>query len=178
MSLTQSYIKGTIPTIEEKTYSKHAYEIFTKYSNKIGYIFKSFQHNFIIRNTYGELIEIINRIIQGFQRMKINRQDVICLFLPNALDYIYTELAAWCGGYILMSLNPLFTKPQLERLLPKVNPKVIVTSKLMRGKLPDGYNFCYIDLDTVEDVENGIYSMMKIKATPGYIFLKMLIKID
>ena len=98
--------------------------------------------------------------------MGIKRQEVVCVFLPNTLDYMYTELAAWCGGYILMSLNPLFTKPQLEKLLPRVNPKVIVTSKLMRGKLPDGYQLCYVDRDAVEDVQNKIYSMVKIKATP------------
>ena len=97
--------------------------------------------------------------------MNLKHQDVVCIFLPNTLDFLYTEFACYCGGYILFSLNPLFTKIQLERLLPRVNPAVIVTSQLMRQKIPDGYNLCYIDQTAKDDIEHGIFSMMEIKAT-------------
>ena len=92
MSLTQSYIKGDLhPNIEETTFPKRMLKIFNQYPDKLAYIFKSFQYGFKVKNTYTEFRTIINNIINGFHSIGLQHQDVICVFLPNTLDYIYTE---------------------------------------------------------------------------------------
>ncbi|EDR29870.1 AMP dependent CoA ligase, putative [Entamoeba dispar SAW760] len=168
MSLTESHLIGStsIP-LQETTYPKHFLEIVEKNPNKECFVFRSSRTGANIRHTYSQLLHTLNCVIQGFKNeIHMELHTVVAIYLPNCCEYVYSQLAALCGGYIMMPLNPLYTKPQLERLLPRVNPSVIISLTAMKQNIPSGYNICFVDPNLEEDPSNKIYSLKKFLSSP------------
>ncbi|EKE42128.1 hypothetical protein ENUP19_0304G0028 [Entamoeba nuttalli] len=168
MSLTESHLIGNIDIpLQETTYPKHFLEIVENNPNKECFVFRSSRTGANIRHTYSQLLNTLNSVIQGFKNeIHMELHTVVAIYLPNCCEYVYSQLAALCGGYIMMPLNPLYTKPQLERLLPRVNPSVIISLTAMKQNIPNGYNVCFIDSNLEEDPSNKIYSLKKFLSSP------------
>ena len=160
-TLKESHLIGpTHIPLQDTTYPKHFLEIVRQYPDKECFAFRSGTTGQNTRHTYTQLLDILNRIIYAFDTViKVPKHTVVAIYLPNALEYVYSQMAALCGGFIMMPLNPLYTKPQLDRLLPRVNPSVIVTMSPMLPKLPEGYNVCLIDKTATSDPDRHIYAM-------------------
>ncbi|ELP89612.1 4-coumarate--CoA ligase, putative [Entamoeba invadens IP1] len=173
--LDESHLVGStkIP-LQDTTYPKHFLSTVTANPDRECLVFRSAMTKANIRHTYSQLLEKVNRIIQGFsETIKIPHQSVVAIYLPNVLEYIYAELASVCGGYIFMPLNPLYTKPQLERLLPRVKPSIVVTMMRMLPNLPkaEGCSFVLIDqqVDVVPENCFLLHDFLNIQSKKNYV---------
>ncbi|KAL7712555.1 4-coumarate--CoA ligase [Entamoeba marina] len=138
MNPNTSYFAGKMDhQLEETTYPKHFHSVVEANPNKIAYIYQSTQPPFSVELTYAELEEKVNRVIQGLESLNIKQKSVVVVYLPNCLEYVYAQLAALCGGFIIMPFNPLYTRDQLERLLPRISPSVIITCPQLLPRIPE-----------------------------------------
>ena len=64
--------------------------------------------------TYRELDEAINRFAQGLLGLGIKKGDRIGLFMQNCPQFVISYFAVLSVGGIVVSLNPMFKKAELE----------------------------------------------------------------
>ena len=76
--------------------------------------------------TYGELDRVSNRLAGWLSQRSVARGDRIAIILQNAPQFLIATLAAWKLGAIVVSLNPMYRTPELEKLFADCAPKAVI----------------------------------------------------
>ena len=59
--------------------------------------------------TYNDIITRSERLAAGLQGLGVQKDDVVCIFAPNHLDYPVVYYATALNAAVLQTVNPLFT---------------------------------------------------------------------
>ncbi len=78
------------------------------------------------RLSYLELEKLSDAFANALVELGVKRGDRIALILPNSPQSIITQLGTWKAGGIAVPINPLYTEPELERLLNECGAETVV----------------------------------------------------
>uniref|UniRef100_UPI00358F2611 medium-chain acyl-CoA ligase ACSF2, mitochondrial-like isoform X2 n=1 Tax=Myxine glutinosa TaxID=7769 RepID=UPI00358F2611 len=80
------------------------------------------------RRTFHQVFEEVKKLAQGFLALGLQPGDRIGVLGPNSLSWVLTQLAAAHAGIILVAINPIYVKDELEFALKKVGCKALVSA--------------------------------------------------
>jgi len=76
--------------------------------------------------TYGELEEAINRFAQGLLGLGLKKGDRVALFMQNCPQFVISFFGILSAGGIVVSLNPMFKKAELEYEINDANVETLI----------------------------------------------------
>ncbi len=86
-----------------------------------------------VRLTYGEFLSCVNQLAKGFIKLGLKKRDHLALWAPNRWEWIVTEFAATKIGVVLISVDTLHQREQLEYLLRHSDAKALVMAEGLKG---------------------------------------------
>jgi long-chain acyl-CoA synthetase len=78
------------------------------------------------RISYSGLEKLSDAFANGLVALGVKKGDRVALLLPNSPQSIITQLGIWKAGGIAAPINPLYTEPELERLLNECGAETVV----------------------------------------------------
>lgn len=82
----------------------------------------------VSRVTYAQLHEKSTQLAAYFQqRLKVEKGDRIAISIPNCTEYVIAFYATLKLGAVIVPLNPSYQKEEIEYVICKTEPKVIIT---------------------------------------------------
>lgn len=75
----------------------------------------------------GEILSIISEIGRILKSKGISKGDRILIYLNNCPEYLFTILASWRIGAVVIPSNRIFTKDELKYMVDDSDAKLIVT---------------------------------------------------
>lgn len=90
--------------------------------------------------TYSDVHVASRRIAAGFQKLGVNRNDVVMILLSNCPEFVLSFLAASFRGATATAANPFFTPAEIAKQAIASNSKLIVTESRYVEKLKDLQN--------------------------------------
>ncbi|MCX7947352.1 MAG: long-chain fatty acid--CoA ligase [candidate division WOR-3 bacterium] len=115
--------------IEEVPLYKILDDSATKYPNKTAINF----YNWDI--SYNELLEKVETFKTALYELGIRKGDRIALMLPNTPHYIISYFATLKLGGIVVQVNPLYSKSEIEFILKDSESKALITLDLFLEKI-------------------------------------------
>jgi len=79
------------------------------------------------RLLYRELAARVNALAYGLQQLGIGRGDKVALLLPNSPEFIFAFFAVGNLGAVVVPLNPLYRRWELEHILTDSEAKAVIT---------------------------------------------------
>ncbi|ELP91363.1 4-coumarate--CoA ligase, putative [Entamoeba invadens IP1] len=129
--LTKSVYSAKHVDVGDEVFAKR-YEDMMTYKDDKSFKYVSSSLPNPVELTVGEFHKLVDSMASGLYTIAhIKRKDVVCVFLPNCVEYLVAEAAIEASGFIMMPLNPLYKVEQLLNLFKKVNPALIVTKTCM-----------------------------------------------
>ncbi len=87
------------------------------------------------RLSYSELEKLSDALANALVALGIKKSDRVALLLPNSPQSIITQLGIWKAGGIAAPINPLYTEPELERLLNECGAETVVVLTRFYNKI-------------------------------------------
>ena len=81
------------------------------------------------RISYAELYRLTVAAGQGLLELGLQASDCVAVVLPNCPEFIISLFASARLGAVLLPLNPLYTKEELQRFLLDGDARVIITDR-------------------------------------------------
>ena len=78
--------------------------------------------------TYGELNESIDRFANGLVRLGLKKGDRVALYMQNCPQFVISFFGILRAGGIVVSLNPMFKKGELEYELNDAGARVLISA--------------------------------------------------
>jgi len=124
--------------------------------NKVAYIYLDENDN-ERKITYGELLELVNRIANGLKSLGVKKGDRVSIYMPTTIEAIATMLACARIGAIHSVVFAGFSEGALRTRIEDAKAKVVVTASYTqrRGKKIDL-------LSTVERAIDGLDFVEKV----------------
>jgi len=124
--------------------------------NKVAYIYVDENDN-EKKITYGELLELVNRIANGLKSLGVKKGDRVSIYMPTTIEAIATMLACARIGAIHSVVFAGFSEGALRTRIEDAKAKVVVTASYTqrRGKKIDL-------LSTVEKAIDGLDFVEKV----------------
>lgn len=97
--------------------------------------------------TYAQLDEKVNQLASGIAKMGIEKGDRLALFMPNIPEFIMIYFAAQKLGAIVVALNVLLVKNEVQYILSDCGARIIFAGKDQVEQVP---------MDEVESLEHLI----------------------
>ena len=85
--------------------------------------------------SYSKLLIIIKNFLIIVSKFKLNPQDKIMIICDNSENLVLIFLSILYHKLIFVPVNPSITRIELDYILKKTNPKLIITNKLLAKKL-------------------------------------------
>lgn len=85
--------------------------------------------------TYNDIITRSERLAAGLQGLGVQKDDVVCIFAPNHLDYPVVYYATALNAAVLQTVNPLFTTDDLHKVLADYGTKFLFTVPALAPKV-------------------------------------------
>ncbi len=106
--------------------------------NKVAYIYVDEDGN-EKKITYGELLEFVNRIANGFKSLGVQKGDRVSIYMPNTIEAIAVMLACARIGAIHSVVFAGFSEGALRTRIEDAKAKIVVTASYTkrRGKRID-----------------------------------------
>ncbi|MFN3975972.1 MAG: acetate--CoA ligase [Aquificaceae bacterium] len=106
--------------------------------NKVAYIFVD-EDNKEKKITYGELLELVNRIANGLKSLGVKKGDRVSIYMPNTIEAIACMLACARIGAIHSVVFAGFSEGALRLRIEDAKAKVVITATYTkrRGKKID-----------------------------------------
>jgi len=121
------------------------------------------------RLTYGEADEVIEDLAAMFRILKLDRDDVVAVQLPNTVELPLLILACIRAGLIISILPTSWRQTELERALNKISPKILITQYIAGDvNFPDLMRETTVNVKSIrhilafgDDVPDGIVAVNK-----------------
>ncbi|CAF2097631.1 BnaA05g15310D [Brassica napus] len=101
--------------------------------------------------TYSDVHVASRRIAAGFQKLGVNKNDVVMILLSNCPEFVLSFLAASFRGATATAANPFFTPAEIAKQAKASNSKLIVTESRYVDKIKDLQNDGVIIVCTDEE---------------------------
>jgi acyl-CoA synthetase (AMP-forming)/AMP-acid ligase II len=72
-------------------------------------------------------------------RRGVTRGDVVCLMLPSSIDYAVCYAAVSLLGAVVTGINPRFGPTEVDGILSRCEPAMVIGSGSARARVPAGY---------------------------------------
>ncbi|ESQ30298.1 hypothetical protein EUTSA_v10011357mg [Eutrema salsugineum] len=107
--------------------------------------------------TYSDVHVTSRRIAAGFQKLGVNRNDVVMILLPNCPEFVLSFLAASFRGATATAANPFFTPAEIAKQAKASGSKLIVTESRYVDKIKnlDGVVIVCTDDDESVPIPEG-----------------------
>lgn len=82
--------------------------------------------------TFKELREKVFRLANTLSRhpdLRFGKDDKIAVYLPNSVEYVYSYLALWCTGAVVVPLDFSLTQDEIESIIRHADVKVVITQE-------------------------------------------------
>jgi long-chain acyl-CoA synthetase len=76
--------------------------------------------------TYADVDRLSDRLAGWLASNRVGRGDRVAIILQNTPQFLIAAVAAWKIGAIVVSLNPMYRTPELQKLFADCRPKVVV----------------------------------------------------
>ena len=76
--------------------------------------------------TYAELDRLADRFAAGLQSLGVHKGDRVALLLPNCPQFVIAFYGALRAGAVVVTCNPLYTAPELQRQLADSGTETLV----------------------------------------------------
>lgn len=83
--------------------------------------------------TYDELDDRIVRLTSGLHRLGVVKGDIVIVFCPNCIEFIYSVIGIVANGAAAAFVNPNYTTYELEHALKVTTPAWIITIPSLLG---------------------------------------------
>lgn len=123
----------------EKPISEYLRDIAMKIPNKIAISFYGYDL------TYKELDLTIDKFANALIGIGIKKGDRVALFLQNCPQFIISYFGALRAGAIVVTINPMFKKYDLEYVLKDCSPKVIISMDFLFPEIQKVTNFSQLE---------------------------------
>ncbi|WP_461829874.1 acetate--CoA ligase [Aquifex sp.] len=125
--------------------------------NKVAYIYVDENDN-ERKITYGELLELVNRIANALKSLGVKKGDRVSIYMPNTIEAIATMLACARIGAIHSVVFAGFSEGALRTRIEDAKAKVVVTATYTqrRGKKIDLLSVVERAIDGLDFVEHVI----------------------
>ena len=131
------------------------------------------------RITYSELDEMSNRLAFGFLELGIKKQDIVCIQLPNTVEFVVTFFGLMKIGAVVVAFPVLFRKKEVDYILKLTSAPAFVIPgvfkgfdylKMVKGLSPDPATLKHIIItgDTVPPGTHSYKEMLESKAEERY----------
>ncbi len=123
--------------------------------NKIAYIYTN-EDEKEVKITYGELLELVNKIANGLKSLGVKKGDRVVIYMPLVIEQLATMLACARIGAIHSVVYAGFSSNALKMRIDDAKAKVVVTSTWTkrRGKKIDLKSVVDEAVDGLDFVEN------------------------
>ncbi len=101
------------------------------------------------RTSYSDLLEEVNRMACGLDRMGLKKGDRIALMMHNCPEFITVFYAAMKLGLISVSLNVMFKRDEADFIVKDAGPKVLIAHPVY-----------FPVISGVEDVREGRFPVL------------------
>jgi long-chain acyl-CoA synthetase len=78
--------------------------------------------------TYRELDGAADRLASALLHHGVRRDEVICAYLPNCIDYVLVVLGVARAGAIFSPINPRYKRYEIAKILALARPRVVFTT--------------------------------------------------
>ena len=85
------------------------------------------------RVTFGEIGERIDRLAAGLYKLGLQEGDVVVLFLPTCLEFVYLYWALGKVGAVVAPVNPLSRQAEILHILTDSEAKAVVFASKVSG---------------------------------------------
>ncbi|WP_461832305.1 acetate--CoA ligase [Aquifex sp.] len=125
--------------------------------NKVAYIYIDENDN-EKKITYGELLELVNRIANGLKSLGVKKGDRVSIYMPTTIEAIATMLACARIGAIHSVVFAGFSEGALRTRIEDAKAKVVVTASYTqrRGKKIDLLSVVERAIDGLDFVEKVV----------------------
>jgi len=125
--------------------------------NKVAYIYVDEDNN-EKKVTYGELLELVSRIANGFKKLGVQKGDRVSIYMPNTIEAIAVMLACARIGAIHSVVFAGFSEGALRTRIEDAKAKIVVTASYTkrRGKRIDLLPTVKKAVDGLEFVEKVV----------------------
>ncbi len=89
------------------------------------------------RLSYAQLETEVQRIAAGLAASGIGRNDVVCAYLPNCIDYVVVVLATARARAVFSPINPRLRVYEVAGLLEQARPQAVFVTSDLAGTLLD-----------------------------------------
>ncbi|MEP7004103.1 MAG: AMP-binding protein, partial [Chloroflexota bacterium] len=83
--------------------------------------------------TYAELDRLADRFAAGLQSLGVRKGDRVALLLPNCPQFVIAFYGALRAGAVVVTCNPLYTAPELQRQLTDSGTEIVVALSRLHG---------------------------------------------
>ena len=80
--------------------------------------------------TFRQLRESVFKLANAITRhpdLRFGKNDKVALYLPNGMEYIYSYLALWCAGAVVVPLDFSLTQEEVQAALIHSDAKAVIT---------------------------------------------------
>jgi long-chain acyl-CoA synthetase len=89
------------------------------------------------RITYGELLELTEKMAAALAEAGVEKGDRVGLMLPNCPEYVIGFFGAMRIGAVATQVNPLYVGRELEHIFNNSGSETVIVHAMMYGKVKD-----------------------------------------
>lgn len=119
---TKNYPEGVVEDVVNNEYISLT-QLFDE--NFARYAKREFSSNMDVTYTYEQIDEISRNISAWLQSQGLVKGDVVALMMPNVNQYMPIVIGIIRAGYIVSSINPMYTARELKHQLDDTNASII-----------------------------------------------------
>ncbi|MEO3859573.1 class I adenylate-forming enzyme family protein [Acrocarpospora sp. B8E8] len=88
------------------------------------------------RLTYAELADWVRSVGSDLVRRGVGRGDRVLVYLPNTLESIVAQLAAWRIGAVAVPVITIYREHEMRQIVADCRPAAVVTAAVFGGREP------------------------------------------
>ena len=129
---TKKYPEGVVETVVNDEYTSLT-QLFDH--NFARYADREFSSNMGVTYTYAQIDEISNNISCWLQAQGLAKGDRVALMMPNVNQYMPIVIGIIRAGYVVSSINPMYTARELKHQLDDTEASIIFILEPFCGAL-------------------------------------------
>ena len=110
--------------------------------------------------SFQDILNFKNKFNRYLSNNKISEKDKVCTIVDNSKLLICLFLSIISNNRIFVPINPSAGKKEIEYILKKTKPKLIIASDLMKSKIKNLKNY---QIAFIKNEENFIQTIYKLK---------------
>lgn len=79
-----------------------------------------------VRMRYGELLARVQRVAHGLHTLGVKQGDRVLLVLPNCVEFVIAEYAAFSVGAVVVTVNPRLAADEVAHIVRDADPTVAI----------------------------------------------------